>query len=75
MKKIIINICSVFILFSIANGLFAQESKGSFSFDCKTCHECDTPTKSNPCLISCPRHTLITIHHSPEEGPRIDIDG
>jgi hypothetical protein len=46
-----------------------------FVFDCRTCHICDRPTKKDPCLRTCPRAELITIHHSPEEGPgRIVMD-
>ncbi|OGU58645.1 MAG: hypothetical protein A2V66_03815 [Ignavibacteria bacterium RBG_13_36_8] len=39
--------------------------------DCRTCHSCEIPTKSNPCLYDCPREQMITIHHSPEEGPDV----
>lgn len=39
--------------------------------DCKTCHNCEVPTKNNPCLKACPRKELITIYHSPSEGPDI----
>ncbi len=37
--------------------------------DCIFCHKCDTPTKIEPCLIHCPRNTIIKIYHSPEEAP------
>ena len=41
------------------------------SLECKTCHSCEIPTKSNPCLYPCPREHMITIHHAPEEGPDV----
>ncbi len=47
------------------------EDEKEFKFDCATCHECDTPTKSDPCLKPCPRFDLITVYHSPEEGPGV----
>jgi hypothetical protein len=39
--------------------------------DCKTCHSCDYPTKNSPCLSPCPRNELITVYHSPDEGPTL----
>lgn len=39
--------------------------------NCKTCHACDYPTKNDPCLAACPRKTLITVYHSPSEGPSV----
>lgn len=37
--------------------------------ECKTCHDCDYPTKNQPCLKMCPRADLITVYHSANEGP------
>jgi hypothetical protein len=36
---------------------------------CKECHECDIPTKLNPCLKKCPRGQMITVHASASSGP------
>ncbi len=36
---------------------------------CSTCHTCEVPTKENPCVRECPRTRMLTVHHSPEEGP------
>ncbi len=41
--------------------------------NCKTCHECEVPTKKDPCLVPCPRSEMITVRQSPEEGPEIVI--
>lgn len=40
---------------------------------CRTCHECDNPTKKNPCLHECPRLELLTVEHSAEDGPEMII--
>lgn len=37
--------------------------------ECKSCHDCEYPTKNKPCLKNCPRKELITVFHSAEEGP------
>ncbi len=41
--------------------------------ECKSCHACDFPTKRDPCLINCPRNQIITIQHTPEEGPEVVV--
>jgi len=38
---------------------------------CKTCHTCDAPTKQNPCLVSCPRDAMVTVHQPAEKGPDV----
>lgn len=53
---------------------FKQQSKKSHStqnLNCKTCHDCEYPTKEDPCLKYCPREGLITVHHSPDECPEV----
>lgn len=47
------------------------QSSGSRDLGCKECHECDLPTKMNPCLKKCPRGQMITVHHSADAGPTI----
>ncbi|MCX6154023.1 MAG: cytochrome c3 family protein [Candidatus Kapabacteria bacterium] len=46
-------------------------SKGAIN--CKTCHNCEYPTKKDPCLINCPKNEMISIYHAPSEGPEIVI--
>lgn len=41
------------------------------AIDCKMCHICEYPTKNDPCLSPCPRFDMISVHHSPDEGPVI----
>jgi hypothetical protein len=69
MKKIIL-----FILF-FAGGICAQESPGKdhskLNISCKTCHTCDVPTKSEPCLIICPRDKIVTVYQNPEQTPEL----
>jgi len=71
MKKIIL----IVSLILLVNNLYAQEKSGHKNLPkdikCNTCHECDIPTKENPCMILCPRDKMATIYHSPEEGPDI----
>ncbi|MBC8213126.1 MAG: hypothetical protein ISR90_00305 [Candidatus Marinimicrobia bacterium] len=41
---------------------------------CQNCHDCNTPTKETPCLVSCPRHGgKFTGNHSVQEGPKIVV--
>ncbi|MGB5531237.1 MAG: cytochrome c3 family protein [Ignavibacteriaceae bacterium] len=49
---------------------FAQDHS-QMKFDCSLCHSCETPTKSNPCLIKCPREKMMTVHIPPEKSPKI----
>ncbi len=39
---------------------------------CKECHECELPTKLNPCLKKCPRGQMVTVHQSADAGP-VDV--
>lgn len=41
------------------------------NFKCSTCHTCEIPTKENPCLIVCPRESMVTIDKRPSDGPKI----
>lgn len=47
-----------------------SEHSGS-SMNCKSCHLCEYPTKDDPCLIYCPRDNMVSVYHSPEEGPEV----
>lgn len=70
MKILIKVLTSIFILslFTLT-GIAQDHSK--MEFDCSLCHACETPTKSNPCLIPCPREKMMTVHRSPEESPAV----
>lgn len=37
--------------------------------NCKSCHASEYPTRDDPGLLSCPRSDMISVYHSPEEGP------
>ena len=41
--------------------------------NCKTCHNGEYPTKKDPLLAPCPRNQMISIYHSPSEGPNIVV--
>lgn len=47
-----------------------SQDHSEIKFDCSLCHACETPTKSNPCLIICPRQKMITVYISPEKSPK-----
>jgi hypothetical protein len=60
------------------NGKMPAEHAKS-GIDCKSCHLCEYPTKNDPCLNPCPRNEMVSIYHSPSEGPVVvkmdDIKG
>lgn len=50
----------------------SEESlKARKSLDCGTCHVCEHPSKSDPCLGDCPRFDMVTVHQKPGEGPEV----
>lgn len=55
-----------------AQNKFSKEHSKQL-IDCKSCHECDLPTKQNPCLLDCPRMELITVHQKAEDSPEAII--
>lgn len=72
MKKIKTHIALLFFVIGFVFTINAQSHK-NMNFSCNTCHACDTPTKSDPCLIECPREMMITVYQSPEESPDIIV--
>jgi len=48
----------------------ATEAHVGGKINCKTCHECEYPTKETPCLVPCPKNT-VSVHHSPEQAPEV----
>ena len=38
---------------------------------CKTCHACPKPTKTDPCLVNCPRMHVLPGHSSGQRGPEV----
>ncbi len=75
-------ICLVLILMLCNTAGFAQGSKwdkhappARASVACQTCHECSAPTKTNPCLSSCPRATALPGFHPTNPGPEVLIMG
>lgn len=56
-------------------GINAQQSPGKdhskLNLSCKTCHSCDVPTKSDPCLVICPREKITTVYQKPEQTPEL----
>lgn len=72
MKKLLNTLLTAIIISLLALSGYAQDHS-KMNFDCSLCHACDTPTKSDPCLIACPREKMMTVHRSPEESPAVII--
>lgn len=68
----------IFCLFLlISNNSSAQQlSKKDHSrlnINCQTCHTCEVPTRTDPCLIMCPREKIVTIYQKPEKTPELIV--
>lgn len=65
------------LLFTLVLSAQAQNVKNKVVHqtldECKKCHLCETPTKKNPCLRTCPRNSMIPVHYSADEGPDVII--
>jgi hypothetical protein len=73
MKKIII-VFSIIIFTITINAQKEQTNDHSkLNINCKTCHTCDVPTKSEPCLVLCPREKLATVYQKPEQTPELFV--
>lgn len=70
MKTLIKVSINLFTLVLINFPLLAQDHS-QLKYNCSLCHACETPTKSNPCLIVCPREQMMTVHISPEKSPAV----
>lgn len=68
MKKLII-LFTLFITVINFGQMTDELEKKRIQIACNTCHVCETPTKTDPCLGDCPRVHMITVHHTPKEGP------
>jgi hypothetical protein len=70
---------SLLALMTVAgSSVFSQQSKTiphglppELRNQCAMCHSCTTPTKSNPCLIPCPRVKESTGLYTPADGPGV----
>ena len=65
------------LFFAVSTFVLAQESPAGHgdlkNVSCNTCHSCEVPTKTEPCLRACPREFMITEEHQPEEGPEVVV--
>jgi hypothetical protein len=66
------------LLILTAQSAFGQSSKATphkllpeLRNQCVMCHTCSTPTKSDPCLITCPRVKESTGRFTPADGPGV----
>ncbi len=71
MKKVIYLILLAFLV----SNSFAQSNLSKLhskkDLDCTNCHECETPTKTNPCLAQCPRENIKTIKYLASDIPSV----
>ncbi|NOX17385.1 MAG: hypothetical protein GXO87_03775 [Chlorobi bacterium] len=73
MKKFILISFLLFLAGNICGQDKVNIDHAESKLNCKVCHTCDTPTKSNPCLVKCPRNLIVTTHNSPKDAPEIII--
>lgn len=71
------NIFIIVLFLLLALGINAQQNPGKdhskLNINCKTCHTCDVPTKSEPCLVVCPREKIATVYQKPEQTPAMIV--
>lgn len=72
MKRAIGSAASLIIFLLLIHHSLLAQSTSSRGTGCRECHECEIPTKLNPCLKKCPRGQMITVHHSANAGP-VDV--
>ncbi len=47
-----------------------QQEIVNTALNCKSCHVSEYPTKNDPGLFNCPRGGMVSVYHSPQEGPQ-----
>ncbi|RKY97686.1 MAG: hypothetical protein DRQ13_04405 [Ignavibacteriae bacterium] len=71
MKKLFNLLLLVTFLTSI---IYSQvKDHPQLDINCKTCHACEVPTMDDPCLLACPRFSMIKEYPSPEVGPDVIV--
>lgn len=53
------------------NQIKSGDGHAKLPVDCYECHNCDLPTKKDPCLKICPRDTMISIEYKAEDAPHV----
>ncbi len=71
MRKLFHLLLLIMFLTSIIYSQINNHSR--LDINCKTCHACEVPTKDDPCLIACPRFSMIKEYPSPEMGPDVIV--
>lgn len=73
MKKSLIFILFLILCVSINAQQNLSKDHSKLNINCKTCHTCDVPTKSEPCLVPCPREKISTVYQKPEQTPAMIV--
>lgn len=71
MRKLFIVVIIIFFTASIFAQVKQLNDHSKLNISCKTCHTCDVPTKSEPCLVLCPREKVATVYQKPEQTPEL----
>ena len=72
MKRVVHGASSVIILLLLMHPSLQAQATRSRDAGCRECHECEIPTKLDPCLKKCPRGQMTTVHQSADAGP-VDV--
>jgi hypothetical protein len=74
MKKLILLLIIVpFLIYAQNKNVKSHAKYGMLS--CSSCHTCKVPTKEKPCLMACPRESMIKIDQKAKDAPTtITID-
>jgi len=71
------NLIYLILLGFIASTSFGQSKLSKLhsktNLDCSICHECETPTKTNPCLASCPRENRKARNYKITDAPNLFV--
>ncbi len=73
MKKIYVVFAVVIFSVTINAQKTQVQDHSKLNLSCKTCHTCDVPTKSEPCLVMCPREKVVTVYQKPEQTPELIV--
>ncbi|HEY6435046.1 MAG TPA: cytochrome c3 family protein, partial [Ignavibacteriaceae bacterium] len=73
MKNLIVFFSIIIFTITINAQQGQTKDHSKLNINCKTCHTCDVPTKSEPCLVMCPREKIATVYQKPEQTPALIV--
>lgn len=68
-------LANILLLISLLSPRLVSQSNNHnhLDFNCKTCHQCEVPTKDDPCLIACPRFSMTKEYPSPDSVTNVIV--